>query len=444
MRFGSVLFFFCTFSTMLPSLELICPYGCGGINDPDVEAVGSQILNSLKKMKFLEVVTEGSESINYEQTWDGQDWELTWEAQADFFFDGDEEESFEEEWHYHFSRQKIGSENGQEIEKCFETDLGHYLETQLLMQHICGDIHFLFDKSQKEMMYNLHQYQQKIQAKQQKDTQYYSDCIRREQGSLARNSQEYTQCLQLFQNMQGCVDSTYHQIFDDCIRRHQWSGSMYCRGLLDFQQGNFISAFDDISKYININEKRGKEEILSDEAYYFKGLLASEVGSYNDAIVHLSRAIVKNPKHKEAYFERAVAYFELGKFDLALKDYLEKGKEAVSQLPLEDPNFYDFGVGMIIGAANGVNEASIEFLPSICASARGVGNLLWTTISHPIATPKQFATAVVEFCNFLRTSDKGELAQILVPEMYNLVVNWDTLSYKDRGELAGYTMGNME
>lgn len=107
----------------------------------------------------------------------------------------------------------------------------------------------------------------------------------------------------------------------------------------------------------------------------------------------------------------------------------------------EDPFLRDYAVGLVIGASGGISAASSEFLPSICNSLRGAGNLLWATINHPIESSKLFASAVLEFHKFLLSCDKAELVEILVPEIYELVTQWNYLSPKKRGELTGYVLG---
>lgn len=47
----------------------------------------------------------------------------------------------------------------------------------------------------------------------------------------------------------------------------------------------------------------------------------------------------------------------------------------------------------------------------------------------------------LEFCSYLRTCDPEELAQLVVPELHELIINWCELSYDRRGELLGYTLG---
>jgi hypothetical protein len=100
-----------------------------------------------------------------------------------------------------------------------------------------------------------------------------------------------------------------------------------------------------------------------------------------------------------------------------------------------------FGAGLLKGGIRGIQDATNEFLPSICNSICGVGNFLWMTMQHPIQTPRELAAAIMEFCNYLRTCDKAELAQLLVPEMYELIVKWDEIYYEKRGELMGYCLG---
>jgi hypothetical protein len=131
----------------------------------------------------------------------------------------------------------------------------------------------------------------------------------------------------------------------------------------------------------------------------------------------------------------------LGEFDLALQDYLLKRDEFDLSPPI-DLDMIDFGQGFILGAANGVSGAMIEFLPNALSSLQGLSHLIWSTLNHPIQAPQQMLKASLEFCEFLRTADKEELAKICVPELHDLVTHWDQLDNKNRGELLGYALGN--
>jgi tetratricopeptide (TPR) repeat protein len=90
----------------------------------------------------------------------------------------------------------------------------------------------------------------------------------------------------------------------------------------------------------------------------------SETGLYNRAIEILNEIIENNPENKSAYFERAIAYFELGDFDLSLEDYLNSG---IKPKPVSSkfPEMISFSLGLTKGAFNGGVEAGVEFIPSM-------------------------------------------------------------------------------
>ncbi len=237
------------------------------------------------------------------------------------------------------------------------------------------------------------------------------------------------------------LETSYQNIFVNCSREHNAPSAFYTLALLEFQKGEYTNAIDNLKILLDKVDLKELEASLASNIYTSEGEAEVEAALYDDAIPSLSKAIERNPLNKEAYFERAIAYFEKGDFDLSLKDYLasEKGFDLDSNQ--DSWEISQFALGITVGGARGLGEATAQFLPSICASVHGMGNLLWTTVSQPIEAPKQFAAATIEFCNFLRTSNKAELAEGLVPELYKLVVDWDDLSNRERGELAGYVLG---
>ncbi len=215
------------------------------------------------------------------------------------------------------------------------------------------------------------------------------------------------------------------------------------RGMLFLDEGRFFEAILEMEKVIDSGEMNkvldeinsGISELEMDMAKSY-----SELGEYTKAIELLSNIIRRHPEEKEAYFERAAAYFELGEFDLCLEDYLKQRKESVFSY-IHDPELFAFSKGLTIGAKNGSLETAIEFFPSLLGSLRGMGNLLWAVVEHPIDAPKQYAEATISFCSYLRSCNKKELAKIVVPEMYQLITNWDDLAPEKRGELAGHVLG---
>jgi tetratricopeptide (TPR) repeat protein len=228
-------------------------------------------------------------------------------------------------------------------------------------------------------------------------------------------------------------------LFEKCAHEHDAPSAFYNLAIDKWVQGQYWDGLEHLRSLIDRVDVKNLEKYLASEIYQSKGNSEVEVALFDDAILSLTKAIELNPENQVAYFERSIAYFENGEFDLSLKDYLQQIHTQTSL-----PEYYElveFGLGLTHGGAKGLNESLTEFLPSICSSIRGVGNLLWTTINQPIAASRQFAASTIEFCKYLQKCDPAELIQILVPEMYELVTQWDSLNYKQRGELTGYVLG---
>lgn len=228
-------------------------------------------------------------------------------------------------------------------------------------------------------------------------------------------------------------------LFEKCANEHGAPSAFYNLAIDKLFKGQYWDGLEHLRSLVDRVNLENLEKNLASEICQSKGSSEVEVALFDDAILSLSKAIELNPQNQTAYFERSIAYFEKGEFDLSLKDYLEQINTQTSL-----PEYYDlveFGVGFMFGGTKGISESFIEFLPSICSSICGVGNLLWTTINQPIAASRQFAAATIEFCKILQKINSTELAQILVPEMYELVIQWDNLNYKQRGEQAGYVLG---
>lgn len=239
-----------------------------------------------------------------------------------------------------------------------------------------------------------------------------------------------------FENAEEEIIGIFHSIYDNCIKKHRNRWSYYQRGLIYFHQGHIEKALRDIKALLETTESNQ----LPPKLYFEKGSMESELGLYHDAIESLNIAIDKDPMNKDSYFERAAVYFELGDFDRSLEDYLRSGVE-LEVLTQSEGNLWDFSVGFARGAKNGVVVASGEFIPSILSSARGIGQFLWTMLENPIENSKMLAMSTIDLYTYLKTCDKAELAQILVPEMYELVIEWDNLPFSKRGEIAGYCLG---
>ncbi len=224
----------------------------------------------------------------------------------------------------------------------------------------------------------------------------------------------------------------YADLYQWCLEKHQWNGAYYGMGLLNFHRGEIAEAFDNIQSFLNGLKDEEKKQ-LSKEVCFQRGVIESEVGLYDDAIISLSRAIEKDPTYKEAHFERAVAYFESGEFDLALKDYL-----ASEMRPLKDEKNVSFSADYASGFLEGIKKGfQEEFGDSLPVWAPMLGAGLWSLSQSPLPQAK-IVTGVLACVG---AAGAYLAANQVVSELRELVANWDQLSDQQRGKLTGYIIG---
>jgi tetratricopeptide (TPR) repeat protein len=224
----------------------------------------------------------------------------------------------------------------------------------------------------------------------------------------------------------------HEEQYQNCLENHKWSGAYYGRGLLNFSRGQVTDALDDIRKFMD-GLKEAEKKLLSSEIYLNEGIVQSEVNLYNDAIVSLSRAIELDPQNKDAYFERAAAYFETGEFDLALTDYLSSGMRPF----LDEPGVSfskAYASGLVEGIKKGIAEEFGDGLP-VWSPMLGVG--LWALTSSP--TPHAKLISGVLTC--VAAAAAYVAADQISSELKDLITNWDHLTQKERGEISGYLIG---
>jgi len=163
-----------------------------------------------------------------------------------------------------------------------------------------------------------------------------------------------------------------------------------------------------------------------------------------------------DPTKIDAYKERAHAYFELNEIDLAIKDYW-KCKELEEKQPpymkkllpktraskggLRPKGKIDYSSGFCVGIAKGGGVALVEFVPSVFSCCRGILHGLWSCACSPNEVRKDLTDASFAFFEYLKTHSAIGNLGIVVPELKDLLSNWDKLSDFERGEKSGYIIG---
>lgn len=207
-----------------------------------------------------------------------------------------------------------------------------------------------------------------------------------------------------------------------------------------FQEGDFSGSFFDLKKLIDQAQAAEVFDQLKAEIFLLDGQLHSELGLYQEAIASLCRAIEQDPKNLEAKIERATAYFETGQWDLALSDYLNV-KSSVDLRPITEEILVEFSKGLSQGAAEGFINAAHDWIPSLMATASGAGNLLWAGVCDPLHVPQKLAHATFELFNYLSSTNLAKIAEVLEPEVYQLLSEWKQLDSYQRGDLSGKILG---
>jgi tetratricopeptide (TPR) repeat protein len=265
------------------------------------------------------------------------------------------------------------------------------------------------------------------------------DKIKQEE-SLLKNNKEKLDEVKLhashlqekFDILEQEVLEQYENQFQWCLMHHQWNGAYYGQGLLNFHRGELTEALDNIRNFIDGLKNEEKNQ-LSQKIYLKKGIVEAEVGLYDDAIISLSEALRKDPSCKEAYFERAAAYFEAGEFDLALKDYLASGMR-----PLQEDKTVSYSIDYASGLAKGIKKGfEEEFSDGLPIWASMLNGCLWFLTQSPLPQAKIVSATLA--C--IGAAGAYLAAHQVSSELKDLVSNWDQLSDQQRGEMTGYLIG---
>ncbi|MDP1835643.1 MAG: hypothetical protein Q8K75_06895 [Chlamydiales bacterium] len=191
-------------------------------------------------------------------------------------------------------------------------------------------------------------------------------------------------------------------------------------------------------------EKISPPDWCTAPSYFAQGVQYNDLFLFADAIKALDQAIAFNTKDSDAYLERAFAYFELGKIDLAIADYAKAKQLNGGQLAASSSVMrlgpMDYSVGLCIGLLEGSRTSAEELGPAMgdCASCLMKG--VWAFACSPIEVSADFIVASKDFIEALKQTDLSYL-QILCPEVYDLCCQWDGCSEYDRGSKLGFIVG---
>jgi tetratricopeptide (TPR) repeat protein len=263
------------------------------------------------------------------------------------------------------------------------------------------------------------------------------------ENSIPRLEREIEEELEQFEQSRSIADEAFKQIdasfkhiFMWCLQHHQPEGIAFNGALESFLAGDFMEAIAQIRQLISIAEERKLGNDLIAKLYLLKGQVQSEGCLFADAIVDLTTAIQKNPSMKEAYLDRAAAYFELGQFDQALQDYLDSGlRPTYSLSPTE------WGLGIGAGLLEGTGASLVDFVPSALGSLRGLSSGLWAFVQNPVGASQELIRAAIHSVEYLRAHTSVEMMREMVPELKELLQQGDQLSNFSKGQLVGRAIG---
>lgn len=192
----------------------------------------------------------------------------------------------------------------------------------------------------------------------------------------------------------------------------------------------------------------GDFQVLTEQGSFFNSLLL-----YKEAIEILTLAIQLNPANRDAYIERAMAYFETNQLSLALKDYETARTLTLSPIPFQmdnqkslipmyiPENKIQFSTGLISGTLEGAQVSAKEFVPSIFSCCRGILNGLWAFTSSPAEVSKEMVNAAYAIGEFIQDHTTKECLIHIVSELKDLSISWNKLNDQEKGHKIGFIIG---
>ncbi|MCB1181660.1 MAG: tetratricopeptide repeat protein [Chlamydiia bacterium] len=244
-------------------------------------------------------------------------------------------------------------------------------------------------------------------------------------------------------DVEESIQQPFLKLYSQCLQKHPHPKIYYERGMVLFHQGDTVDSLEDIRKFIAFAEKNHYHDLLTSDLYLKEGRLLSECLSYDEAIVALTRAIERDSANKNAYFERAIAYFETGDFSKALSDYLASGirPKKIDLKQVGRFNSITFGQGVALGMLKGGQDSVTEFVPSLLSCFRGISRGIWAFVSSPIESSQEMVDCAHACLEFIKDNTTKEMLCKLVPELQECLKKWDQLDDYTKGRYIGYVVG---
>lgn len=226
-------------------------------------------------------------------------------------------------------------------------------------------------------------------------------------------------------------------VYEDYLNIQPNPKVFYERGRILYDKGDTIGFLSDINALI------ANGFIPTDEINFQLGKAYNDANQYSQAIKILSQAIKQDPKNKEIYFERALAYFETGQFDLALSDYILSEIHPTLIDPNNDKHFkyLKLSKGMAAGMLKGGIDSTIDFVPSLLSTIYGIGKGLWAFSSNPVGISVEMVNSCISCIEFIKDNLSKELIAELIPELRDCLEKWDNLDEEEKGYYIGYVVG---
>ncbi len=171
------------------------------------------------------------------------------------------------------------------------------------------------------------------------------------------------------------------------------------------------------------------------ELYQLRGERALELNYYDQAIADFGKVIELNPDNHEAYLDRAFAHLQTGAHQRSLEDYLQysaRKPSTVERIVELSENVLDFTSGFERSLSKGIKTSTLQLV-----------SFAHQAVIHPIDTLEEIYTAFEVLFDLTTSQEWSTIAKTLIPEVCELVTKWDTLSPKEQGEVAGYTLGKL-